>query len=354
MRALPVYHLCVYAWAMDYSQDKLGTMDAIRAIFHARPVVELSEAQRVLDKHDLGRATRVTPLGPYVTNFIHRIDRDGSAPLVLKGQYLPTATWDVAVEAVAIRLLREGTDLPVPPGVVYDGARDVLDHAFCLIEWLEGRPTLEVVEEAPESERLGLARQIGAIHRAIHDCPVPPDAGLPKADLRRWTQLVQRMLLADDELHRNLGQLCPAFEETLLHKLEGAETPALRPPVLAWRDGSPGNTVCQVDEDGARISGVFDFQSAIIMQPHWDLVKAFNHYVPGSGSDRRPTPEWRAFCEGYGTENPMDSAEREPGSIVFAAMHTRHWYEAVGFFHPQTPLWLDGLLRALGRLRQDS
>ncbi len=120
--------------------------------------------------------------------------------------------------------------------------------------------------------------------------------------------------------------------------------------MLTWRDGSPGNTVCRVEDDGPQICGVFDFQSAILMQPRWDLVKARHHFVPGTGRDRPETPEWRAFCSGYGADDPRDPAERDPGSAVFASIHTRHWYESMGFFHPETPSWLDGLLAALDRL----
>ena len=339
----------------EYDETCLGTMDDIRAIYQSRPVVDVVQAQRVLDKHGLGHATGVAPLEPYVTNFIHRIDREKAPPLVLKGQYRPTATWDVSVEAKANRLLRNGSDLPVPARVIYDADADVLDHAYCLIDWLDGRSTLEVADEGSQEDRLTLAKQLGAVHRAIHDCPVPPGAGLPVADLRDWRSLARNQLLAGDELHRALRQLCPAFEDILSRGLDTAkEIPGLGPPVLIWRDGSPGNTVCRLDDDSPQICGVFDFQSAILMQPHWDLTKAFNHFVPGSGPERQPTPEWRAFCSGYGTDDPCDPAERDPGSVVFAAMHTRHWYESMGFFHPQTPMWLDGLLAALDRLQSNT
>ena len=340
---------------MEYDETCLGTMDDIRAIYRSRPVVDVAQAQRILDKHCLGRATCVEPLGPYVTNFIHCIDREEAPPLVLKGQYRPTDTWDVSVEAVAIRLLRDGSDLPIPSGVIYDGDADVLDHAYCLIDWLDGRPTLEVTEESSREDRLTLAEQLGAVHRAIHDCPVPRGAGLPVADLRDWARFTQGQLLGGDALHSDLQRLCPDFEDALRHGLETErEIHGLRPPVLVWRDGSPGNTVCRVDDDGPRICGVFDFQSAILMQPHWDLTKAFNHFVPGSGPERQPTPEWRAFCSGYGADDPRDPDEQDPGSVVFAAMHTRHWYESMGFFHPQTPAWLDGLFSALDRLQPDA
>ena len=127
-------------------------MDDIRAIYHSRPVVDVVQAQQVLDKHGLGQTTGVAPLGPYVTNFIHRIDREKAPPLVLKGQYRPTTTWDVAVEAKAIRLLRDGSDLPVPARVIYDGGADILDHAYCLIDWLDGHPTLEVTDEGSQED----------------------------------------------------------------------------------------------------------------------------------------------------------------------------------------------------------
>lgn len=340
---------------MEYDKTRLGTMDDIRAIYHARPVVDIAKAQCILDKHDLGRATGLQPLGPYVTNFIYRIDREELPPLVLKGQYRPTKTWDVRIEAEAIPLLRDGSDLPVPAAVIYDGDTDVLDHSYCLIDWLDGRSTLEAAKESPLDDRLTIAEQMGAVHRAIHDCPVPSGADLPLADLRDWRRLTQGQLLAGDALHRELQQLCPAFEDILNRGLEMArDTPSLRPPVLVWRDGSPGNTVCRVDNGSLRICGVFDFQSAIIMQPTWDLIKAFNHYVPGSEPDRPPTPEWCAFCSGYGAEQPLDPAERCPFSVVGNAMHTRHWYESMGFLHPQTPAWLDGLLSSLGQLRLDT
>lgn len=339
---------------MEYDKSHLGTKDDIRAIYRARPIVDITQAQRVLDKYDLGRAMGVEALGPYVTNFIHRIDRDGAPPLVLKGQYRATDTWDVSVEAKAICLLRDGSNLPVPARVIYDGDTDLLGHVYCLIDWLNGRPTLEVIDESSQQDRLTLAEQMGAVHRAIHDCPVPPNHSLPVADLRDWHRLTRGQLLSADDLHRDLNRLCPAFEDTLSRKLETApEISGLRSPVLIWRDGSPGNTVCQTNGHGPRISGVFDFQSAILMQPWWDIIKAFNHYVPGSEPNRPVTPEWEAFCLGYGVDDPLDLAERDPFSVVFPAMYTRHWYESMGFFHPKTPEWLDDLLAALDRLKSN-
>ena len=112
---------------LEFNPDHLGTMDDIRAIYRARPIVDVHRGQLVLDKYGLGHAAGVSPLSPYVTNFIHRIDRDSCLSLVLKGQYRPTATWDVSVEVMATRLLRQGTDLPVAGRVLYDADMDTLD-----------------------------------------------------------------------------------------------------------------------------------------------------------------------------------------------------------------------------------
>lgn len=327
-------------------------MDDIRAAYRARPVVTLDDGNRVLDKHSLGSALSVEALGPYVINFVYKVVRPNAPPLVLKGQYLATMAWDVDQETEAIRLLQAGTDLPVPGWAVYDGDCDALGHPFVLIDWLDGRSSLDIYEEADPSRRVELAEQHGAIHRAIHDCPVPSESHLPVVDLRGWRHVVQDLLFAGDEFHDALRRLCPAYEDALRLKLDHARELSLTtPPVLTWRDGSLGNTMSRLEEDDSPcICGVFDFQSAILMQPHWDLIKAFNSFVPGTDPDRAPTPEWHAFCRGFGRDVPLEGAEKQAFAVVFPAMHTRHWWEPMGFFHPQTPNWLDGLLAELDRL----
>ena len=337
---------------MDYDKRHLGTMDDIRRVSRDRPAVTLEAIDRILQKHGLGRAEDVEALGPtpYVTNFVHKIHRPQASPVVLKGQHLPTATWDVAVEVEALRLLRDGTSLPVPPWATYDGDRDILEHPFALIAWLDGRSSLEVYEASTPQQRLVLARQHGAIHRAIHDCPLPVDHALPRVDLREWRQLTPGLLFAGDEFHDALTRLCPAYEEAVRRRLDdGPPLEPISPPVLTWRDGSLANTVANEANGQPRICGVFDVQSAIVMQRHWDLVKAFNAFVPGREPARTPTEEWKAFCEGYGEDIRLDGPEKKAFSIVFPALYARHWWEATGVLHPQTPSWLDDLLEGLAQ-----
>jgi aminoglycoside phosphotransferase (APT) family kinase protein len=337
---------------LKYSDQQLGTMDDIRAVYRSRPVVTVADANRVLDKHGLGSALAVEALGPYVINFIYKVIRPGAPPLVLKGQYLSTMAWDVAQEAEAIRLLREGTDLPVPGSAIYDGQCDALPSPYVLIDWLEGRSSLEIYERGDSDQRCRLAEQHGAIHHAIHTCPLPTAPTLPVIDLRDWRVLALQLLFAGDDLHEALGQLCPEFEHEIRSRLDAAhDIPPIGPPVLSWRDGSLGNTMARLDDDGsARICGVFDLQSAILMQRRWDLARAFNSFVPGAAPDREATPEWHAFCQGYGGDDHLDGSETEAFGVVFPALHVRHWWEAMHFLHPQTPKWLDDLLEGLNRL----
>ena len=48
---------------MNYHEEHLGPKGAIRAMYDARPMLTLDTAKGLLEKHDLGRAVAIEPLG---------------------------------------------------------------------------------------------------------------------------------------------------------------------------------------------------------------------------------------------------------------------------------------------------
>ena len=249
---------------MKYHEEHLGLKGTIRALYDSRPKLTLDTAKQLLDRHDLGRAIAVEPLGPYVINFVHKILRDDRQPIVFKGQYRATVGWSLSQEAAALEHLRKATDLPVPALLACADSGGPEGCPYLLLSWMDGEPTLALYEAGETGIRCDLARQLGEIVAAIHDCPLEEDPGLPVIDLRNWQQVVEDCLFSGEALHEALSRLAPELEGAVRSGLASARnTHGLGAPVLTWRDAGLHNTVSEIASGSAPvIRGVFDFQSA--------------------------------------------------------------------------------------------
>ena len=162
-------------------------------------------------------------------------------------------------EAAALEFLRSETNCPVPRVHLHDDRADLIDHAFLLLEHVDGACLANV--ELTADERTDLDRQLADVLADLHGHTsdhygriAAPDLGRPWGDLvaarlreaRRYPALSERLpgsVLADvDVAIANV----PAI-------LADAGT-----PTLIHADVWEGNTMVRRDDDRWRIAALVD------------------------------------------------------------------------------------------------
>lgn len=181
-----------------------------------------------------------------------------------------------AKEAALHRLL--SPNLPVPQVLFAAHANPVTGHAYMLREWAEGQRLEVAAQNQTGAVLLQLAGEVGAALARIHNVtfteagfldgelnvvPFPPGIGgsLP--------ELLDTLL--GEPGRQRLG---PELTEALMAFAErepnlGANWPG--PPSLTHADFGGSNIVVRIDERGARVAAVIDWEFAFSGSPMMDL-----------------------------------------------------------------------------------
>jgi aminoglycoside phosphotransferase (APT) family kinase protein len=207
----------------------------------------------VLRRHGLpGGTPRSGTPGSFPTFLV------GDYAVKLFGEHFAGAT-DYTTECAVYEVLGRAPPLPVPAlvgtGYLFEGAApDVWPWPYLVTTRIGGDPW-RTAAAAPDARR-ALARQLGAVMRAVHELPHPPALVRerdPFAELRATCA----------ERHRAWGTLPPH----LVAQIDG---------YLA--EPSPERRLVHADlhadhlfTDGARITGIIDWADALVCDPYYEL-----------------------------------------------------------------------------------
>ncbi|HEX8968252.1 MAG TPA: phosphotransferase [Chloroflexota bacterium] len=181
-----------------------------------------------------------------------------------------------AKEAALHRLL--APRLPVPQVIFAAADNPITGHAYMLRDWSEGQRLDVVAHELTPTALMELARDIGAVLAGIHRVtftkggfldgqlnvvPFPPGIGGPLPELLE-TLLGER---GKERLGPDLTQALMALAQREPNL--GASWPG--PPCLTHADFGGSNILTHIDERGACIAAVIDWEFAFSGSPMMDL-----------------------------------------------------------------------------------
>jgi aminoglycoside phosphotransferase (APT) family kinase protein len=181
-----------------------------------------------------------------------------------------------AKEASLHRLL--ASQLPVPRVIFSAAENPVTGHAYMLRDWSEGQRLEVVADQLPPTALVELAREIGTVLAGIHNVTFPR-AGFLDGQLNvlpfppgiggRLPELLETLLG-----ERGKARLGPDLSQALMAFAQrepdlGASWPG--PPSLTHADFGGSNILVRIDESGARIAAVIDWEFAFSGSPMMDL-----------------------------------------------------------------------------------
>lgn len=243
--------------------------------------------QQIWNKHGLGalrqhsysRSGKVNPLLYVNHRYVLKINlRDPQLPKLRR-------------EAVVLRLLA-GTEVPVPRLIALDESRELMPYDYLIMSRLEGKEIYQNWDRLAPAMRGRLCRQAGQLLAVIHRQQFPffGDIANGVGELPHWHLALEQRLFRqlkdcqEWELYEPgfLDQVRAVFERTksLLQSVER--------PCLVHNDFHLGNLLYQ----GARISGVLDFEWALAGDVAMDFSDPFTH-----------EQAWQYMLEGYRREH---------------------------------------------------
>jgi len=184
---------------------------------------------------------------------------------------------DVAAKEAALHRLL-APKLPVPRVIFAAPDNPITGHAYMLRDWADGQRLEVVAHEQTTAVLVELARDIGTVLAGIHSVtfaeggfldgrlnvvPFPPGIG------GRLPELLETLLgvLGKERLGPELTQALMAFAQREPNL--GASWPG--PPRLTHADFGGSNILVRIDERGARVAAVIDWEFALSGSPMMDL-----------------------------------------------------------------------------------
>ncbi len=230
--------------------------------------------------------------------------------------------WDLDLfdtEVAVLRHLHGRLGLPTPALL----AQGLLEGwGYVVMSKLPGRALEQGWTELPLAARRSLAAELGRAAAALHRLPV---AGLPPLAMR-WADFLPKQRAKCIERHRSHG-----VSEAILAELPAllAEPLPAEGMVLLHTELTSHNVLFDVDGDGApRLSGLCDFEPAMLGAPEYDLVAIAIFLARGDGSILR------AALEAYGYAPDQIDRGLQRRLLAYTLLHR---YSHLGFFLGQVP-----------------
>jgi RimJ/RimL family protein N-acetyltransferase/aminoglycoside phosphotransferase (APT) family kinase protein len=188
----------------------------------------------------------------------------------------------------------------IAPSVLRQGA--VRDCAYLVMSRLPGGPLLHAWDLLPPSARIAIREQLGAVLHRLHACALPTDRwpavvrdNLPANTPPSWPAYLSARRQRTVARQRDKG--CPpAWLRTMGDFLDKVAVHANCPRRLGLLHGElNADHVFVVHESGRwRVSGLLDFQAAMMGDPQHELAQAGFHCCVGEPA------HLRALLRGYG------------------------------------------------------
>ena len=181
-----------------------------------------------------------------------------------------------AKEAALHRLL--APKLPVPQVIFAAASNPITGHAYMLRDWVSGQRLEVVAHELMPTALVELGRDIGTALAGIHSVTFP-NGGFLNGQLNvlpfppgiggRLPELLETLLgeRGKERLGPDLTQALMAFAQREPNL--GASWPG--PPSLTHADFGGSNILVRIDERGARVAAVIDWEFAFSGSPMMDL-----------------------------------------------------------------------------------
>lgn len=302
-------------------------------------------AEALAARHDFAlREVRAFPGGSLLV-------LDTGAGRVIK-LYSPLEPEDYETEVAALRAI-EGR-LPVEtPRVLATGEIDGWPYLVMTrlpgqpanARWVERRPEDEPWRRIPRANQLRVAEEVGRAVAALHRVPT---SELPDGMRPNWETFVvaQRETCVARMKARGLSE---AWLEQLPSFLDSVD---LRPPaegVLLHTEIMRDHTLVEQRAEGWRVSGILDFEPAMIGDPEYELASAAVFLTSGDFE------AFRAFLRGYGfpaSEQTPDLARRVLAYLLLHRYGNLAWYLTLLPEHPEATT-LDALAAAWWRFGTD-
>ena len=251
--------------------EPLSTIDGYRRLFfdadHWAPYVTW-----VARKHaDMDEPTiRKGLAGTYPTFIV-----DDALVVKFYGEQFRGEPTHAAELAVAMSRPEErGIPAPrmVAHGSLYEGSSG-WPWPYVVFEFVEGVSIGEAHERVSHGDKVGIAREVGAMARALHDAPVPADGPFaPTWDAYAAFLDAQRARCVEN--HREWGDLSPDLTSQIDDYL--APTSELidrsRPAHLIHADMTADHLLGVEEADGWRTTALIDFGDAMVGDHLYELV----------------------------------------------------------------------------------
>lgn len=204
----------------------------------------------------------------------------------------------MGIELASLALIREHTDVPVPPVDFCDRTRELCDAEYFFMPFIDGENLGIVRDELPEAELTAYFEQLGAANRALNSIPGKAFGPLAGPGETTWRAAFAAMLedvLRDGE--RREVELGWDYDELRALFAEHADSldEVVEPRFVEW-DLWPGNVIVK---DGA-IACIIDHERAFYGDP---LIEGCftDTVLPMFGGTE-------AFMRGYG-RGPLTKTE---------------------------------------------
>jgi hygromycin-B 7''-O-kinase len=201
--------------------------------------------------------------------------------------------------------------LSVPtPAPVASGELD--GWGYVLMRRLQGRSLRDVWPEVPETARLGLCRSLGEAAAGLHALPTDGLEGIEPD----WHTFLERQRRGCVERQRRLG-VHEAWLEQIPGFLDAAELPGPEPArqVLLHTELMREHVLVQSDAGGWRLSGLLDFEPAMLGAPGYELASVGLFVSEG---DRAALG---AFLDGYGLPGKERTPELQRRCLAYGLLH---------------------------------
>lgn len=229
--------------------------------------------------------------------------------------------WDLALFSTETAVLRHlHGRLPVPtPRLLAEGLLE--GWGWVAMSKLPGRALRGGWAELGQADREAIAAELGAAAAALHRLPLEGLAPLAM----QWANFVPAQLAGCVARHRRQG-----VPESILAELP-ALLAGLRPPeatALLHTELTSHNVLFESGPGGARLSGICDFEPAMLGAPEYDLVSIAVFVAQGDARVLRTA----LAAYGHRAEEIDHGLQRR-----LLAWTLLHRYSHVGFFLRQVP-----------------
>lgn len=250
-----------------------------------------------------------------------RLFEAGSLPVFAAGDahvlklYPPCFAHEGGHERAVLSRLEGALPLPTPR-VVAGGERD--GWRYLVLERIPGAPLDALWPSFTPAERVRLAAELGRFLRALHAV----DAGEPASARVDWPRFLREQAERCVETQRRRS-LPPRWLEQIPSFLARVGLPAPTRPALLHTEIMRAHVFARRGAGGWSLSGVVDFEPAMVGAPEYELASVGLFLTCGSG------PALRALLLAYGYDAPELGLELQRRLLAYALLHrysNLRWY----------------------------